>query len=327
MRVTGTPINPASCRTFFMSLATEGADPSREARVAALATSLGRVADFLALTKPRVMSLVLFTAVVGLVAAPAHVDPLVGFGVILCIAMGAGAAGALNMWYDADVDRLMSRTAARPIPRGRVRPGEALAFGLAAGSVSVVALGFLTNIAAAGLLAFTIFFYIAVYTAWLKRSTTQSIVIGGAAGAAPAVIAWIAATGQIGLEPLLLFLIVFFWTPPHFWALSLNRAGDYRRAGIPSLVTVLGADGTIRQILIYVLLLVPISLLPWLLGFATVFYAVVAAATDVTMVTLALHLRRSGKAHREAANSLFAFSICYLVLLFGALLMEKLVTS
>lgn len=310
-----------------MSAVNEGADPSRAIAVAPIASRLGRVGDFFALTKPRVMALVLFTAVVGLVAATGHVDPLVGGGVILCIALGAGAAGALNMWYDADVDRLMGRTAARPIPQGRVRPGEALAFGLAAGSLSVVTLGFLTNIAAAGLLAFTIFFYIAVYTAWLKRSTPQSIVIGGAAGAAPPVIAWIAATGHLGLEPLLLFLIVFFWTPPHFWALSLNRAGDYRRAGIPSLVTVSGADATMRQILVYVLLLIPISLLPWLFGFTTAFYAVVAAATDVTMVTLALHLRRSGKANRETANRLFGFSICYLVLLFGALLMEKLVTS
>jgi protoheme IX farnesyltransferase len=310
-----------------MSVANEEADPSRAIAAAPIASRLGRVGDFFALTKPRVMSLVLFTAIVGLVAAPGRVDPLVGFGVILWVALGAGAAGALNMWYDADVDRLMSRTAARPIPRGRVRPGEALSFGLAAGSVSVVALGFLTNIAAAGLLAFTIFFYIAVYTAWLKRSTAQSIVIGGAAGAAPPVIAWIAATGQVGLEPLLLFLIVFFWTPPHFWALSLNRAVDYRRAGIPSLVAVSGADATMRQILFYVLLLIPISLLPWLLGFATAFYAVVAAAADITMVTLALRLRRGGKARREAANRLFAFSICYLVLLFGALLMEKLVTS
>jgi heme o synthase len=308
-----------------MSVSNENVGPSREVPV--FATSLGRIADYLALTKPRVMSLVVFTAVVGLLAAPGHVDPVVGLGAILCIALGAGAAGALNMWYDADVDAVMNRTARRPIPRGRVQPGEALAFGLAAGSVSVVALGFLTNIAAAGLLAFTIFFYIAVYTAWLKRSTPQSIVIGGAAGAAPPVIAWIAATGQVGLEPLLLFLIVFFWTPPHFWALSLNRAEDYRRAGIPSLPTISGADETIRQILIYVLLLIPISLLPWLLGFAGPFYAVVAAATDVIMVALALRLRRSGKAHGEAANRLFGFSICYLALLFGALLIERLVAS
>jgi protoheme IX farnesyltransferase len=231
------------------------------------------------------------------------------------------------MWYDADVDAVMNRTARRPIPRGRVRPGEALAFGLMAGSMSVVALGFLANIAAAGLLAFTIFFYIAVYTAWLKRSTPHSIVIGGVAGAAPPVIAGIAATGQVGLEPLLLFLIVFFWTPPHFWALSLNRAGDYRRAGIPSLPTISGADETIRQILIYVLLLIPISLLPWLLGFATAFYAVVAAAGGAVMLALTCRLLHRGEARRQAANRLFGFSICYLVLLFGALLIEKLVAS
>jgi len=291
------------------------------------ATSLGRIADYLALTKPRVMSLVVFTAVVGLLAAPGHVDPVAGLGAILCIALGAGAAGALNMWYDADVDAVMNRTARRPIPRGRVRPGEALAFGLMAGSMSVVALGFLANIAAAGLLAFTIFFYIAVYTAWLKRSTPHSIVIGGVAGAAPPVIAWMAATGQVGLEPLLLFLIVFFWTPPHFWALSLNRAGDYRRAGIPSLPTISGADETIRQILIYVLLLTPISLLPWLLGFATAFYAVVAAAGGAVMLALTCRLLHRGEARRQAANRLFGFSICYLVLLFGALLIEKLVAS
>jgi heme o synthase len=310
-----------------MSVANEGADPSRAIAAAPIASRLGRIGDFLALTKPRVMALVVFTALVGFVAAPGHLDPIAGFGAVVSIALGAGAAGALNMWYDADVDRLMSRTAARPVPRGRVSPEAALAFGLTTGVLSVVALGFMTNIAAAGLLAFTIFFYIEVYTAWLKRSTPQSIVIGGAAGAAPPVIAWIAATGQVGLEPLLLFLIVFFWTPPHFWALSLNRAGDYRRAGIPSLVTVSGADATIRQILIYVLLLIPISLLPWLFGFATAFYAVVAAATDAAMVTLALRLRRRGKVRREAANRLFGFSICYLALLFGALLMETLVAS
>jgi heme o synthase len=310
-----------------MSVANEGADPSRAIAAAPITSRLGRIGDFFALTKPRVMALVVFTALVGFVAAPGHLDPIAGFGAVVSIALGAGAAGALNMWYDADVDRLMSRTAARPVPRGRVSPEAALAFGLTTGVLSVVALGFMTNIAAAALLAFTIFFYIAVYTAWLKRSTPQSIVIGGAAGAAPPVIAWMAATGQVGLEPLLLFLIVFFWTPPHFWALSLNRAGDYRRAGIPSLVTVSGSEETIRQILIYVLLLIPISLLPWLFGFASAFYAVVAAATDVIMVALALRLRRSGKAHGEAANRLFGFSICYLALLFGALLIEKLIAS
>jgi heme o synthase len=310
---------------MFMSVANEGMERSRGVAAALIAASLARVGDYLALTKPRVMSLVVFTAVVGLLAAPGRVDPAVGVGAILCIALGAGAAGALNMWYDADVDRLMSRTAARPIPRGRVSPGEALAFGLTTGSVSVIALAFLTNIAAAGLLAFTIFFYVAVYTAWLKRSTPHSIVIGGAAGAAPPVIAWMAATGQVSVEPLVLFLIVFFWTPPHFWALSLNRTSDYRRAGIPALPTVSGEHETLRQIFIYTLLLTPISLLPWLLGFATEFYAVVAAVSGAVMFALACRLRYRGEARRPAANRLFAFSICYLVLLFGALLIEKIV--
>jgi protoheme IX farnesyltransferase len=309
-----------------MSIANEGTERSRGVVAALTAASLARVGDYLALTKPRVMSLVVFTAVVGLLAAPGHVDPAVGVGAILCIALGAGAAGALNMWYDADVDRLMSRTAARPIPRGHVRPGEALAFGLTTGSLSVVTLGFLTNLAAAGLLAFTIFFYIAVYTAWLKRSTPHSIVIGGAAGAAPPVIASMA-TGQVGLESLILFLIVFFWTPPHFWALSLNRLDDYKRAGIPALSVVSGTSRTQRAILTYTCVLVPISLLPWLLGLASPFYAAVAAGSGVIMTALALRLRRSREPHREAASRLFAFSICYLVLLFGELLMEKLFAS
>jgi heme o synthase len=308
-----------------MSLANEGASLSRGASVISVAARVSRARNYFALMKPRVMSLVVFTAVVGLLAAPVHVDPVVGLGAILCIALGAGAAGALNMWYDADVDAVMSRTARRPIPRGRVSPREALALGLAASALSVGTLAFLTNIAAAGLLASTIFFYVAVYTAWLKRSTPQSIVIGGVAGAAPPVIAGMAATGQVGVEPLLLFLIVFFWTPPHFWALSLNRACDYRRAGIPALPTVSGEHETRRQIVIYTLLLIPISLLPWLLGFATAFYAVVAAASSAVMLALAWRLRHRGKARRQAATRLFGFSICYLVLLFGALLMEKLV--
>jgi protoheme IX farnesyltransferase len=307
-----------------MSLANEQVDPSQVGPAASIATSLSRVGDYFALTKPRVMSLVVFTAVVGLVVAPGHLDPVVGLIVILCIALGAGAAGALNMWYDADVDALMSRTAARPIPRGRVTASEALAFGLTTAAASVIVLGLVTNAAAASLLAFTIFFYIIVYTIWLKRSTPQSIVIGGAAGASPPVIAWIAATGQVGLEPLILFLIVFFWTPPHFWALSLNRADDYRRARIPALPAVSGQGETQRQILIYTLLLVAISLLPWLLGFATAFYAAAAGASGAGMTVLALRLRRGGEARKKAANRLFAFSICYLVLLFAALLIEKI---
>ena len=307
-----------------MSLASEHVDPSRVGPAAPIATSLARAGDYLALTKPRVMSLVVFTAVVGLVVAPGRIDPVVGLIAILCIALGAGAAGALNMWYDADVDALMSRTAARPIPRGRVAPRKALAFGLTTAALSIIVLGLVTNAAAASLLAFTIFFYIVVYAMWLKRSTPQSIVIGGAAGASPPVIAWIAATGQVGLEPLILFLIVFFWTPPHFWALSLNRADDYRRARIPALPAVSGEGETQRQILIYTLLLVPISLLPWLLGFAAAFYGAAAVASGAGLTVLALRLRRGTEARKKAANRLFTLSICYLVLLFAALLIEKI---
>jgi protoheme IX farnesyltransferase len=315
--------NHRAAKAVFMSVANEGTERSRGVAAALTRASVVRVGNYLALTKPRVMSLVVFTAIVGLLAAPGHVDPVVGVGAILCIALGAGVAGALNMWYDADVDRPMSRTAARPIARGRVAPGEALAFGLTTGAVSVIALAFLTNIAAAGSLAFTMFFYVAVYTAWLKRATPHSIVIGGAAGAAPPVIAWMAATGQVSLEPLILFLIVFFWTPPHFWALSLNRASDYRRAGIPALPVVSGDRSTARQILIYTLLLLPISLQPWLLGFGTAFYALIASASGAIMTALALESRRDRETQKAAANRLFAFSICYLVLLFGALLIEK----
>jgi len=318
-------ITKKTAPTLSVSLAAADVGLPRGVRAASIAARLAAAGDYFALTKPRVMSLVVFTAVTGLLVAPDHLDPVAGLLAVLCIALGAGAAGALNMWYDADIDALMSRTAARPIPRGRVSPREALAFGVTTAAVSVVALGLMTNAAAAGSLALTILFYLVVYTMWLKRSTPRSIVIGGAAGAAPPVIAWMAATGQLGVEPLVLFLIVFFWTPPHFWALSINRAGDYRRAGIPTLPVVAGEDATRRQILTYTLALVPISLLPWLLGFATVFYAAVATASGAVMIVLALRLRQAGETRRRAANRLFAFSICYLGFLFGALLVEKLV--
>src|SRR5271156_5787263 len=202
--------------------------------------SIAGVGDYIELMKPRVMSLVVFTALVGLLIAPGHVHPVIAFAALLCIAVGAGAAGALNMWYDADIDALMGRTASRPIPRGRVAPGEAAGFGFTLAVFSVVTLGLLVNVLAAALLAFTIFFYVAIYTVWLKRSTPQNIVIGGAAGALPPMIGWAAASGTLALEPTLLFLIIFFWTPPHFWALSLYRADDYARAGIPMLPVVAG---------------------------------------------------------------------------------------
>src|SRR5712664_147147 len=251
-----------------MSLITEGADLARPAAVdARVEPSLASVGDYVALMKPRVMSLVVFTALVGLVVAPGHLNPVVGFVALLCIAIGAGAAGALNMWYDADIDAVMTRTADRPIPAGRVTRGEALGFGMTLAVGSVAVLGLAANWLAAGLLAFTIFFYVAIYTAWLKRSTPQNIVIGGAAGALPPVIGWAAATGDIGLEPAILFLIIFLWTPPHFWALSLNRADEYGRAGVPMLPVVAGRAATTRRIAIYSVLLLPVSLLPWGLGF------------------------------------------------------------
>src|SRR5689334_24646848 len=257
-----------------MSLISEGADyrGSLSAGSGLAEPSLATVGDYFTLMKPRVMSLVVFTALVGLAVAPGSLHPVTAFTALLCIAVGAGAAGALNMWYDADVDALMTRTARRPVPMGRVRPGEALAFGLTLGSFAVVVLGLLVNWVAAALLAFTIFFYVVIYTMWLKRSTPQNIVIGGAAGALPPMIGWAAASGSLAVEPVLLFLIIFFWTPPHFWALSLYRSDDYARAGIPMLPVVAGRAATTRQILIYSSLLFPVSLLPWALGFAGAIY-------------------------------------------------------
>jgi heme o synthase len=281
-----------------------------------------RLADFVSLTKPRVMSLAIFTALVGLAIAPGRLDALLGSIAILAIAAGAGAAGALNMWYEADIDAAMPRTARRPIPRGRISRAEALVLGLvlAGGAVAVLALAL--NVVAAALLAFTIFFYVVVYTMWLKRQTPQNIVIGGAAGALPPVIGWAAATGDIGLEPLVLFLIIFLWTPPHFWALSLNRADEYARANVPMLPVVAGKAVTKTQILIYSVLLLPISMLPWALGFAGTIYAVTAVASGAVFVALAVRLRSSSSAERRDASRLFVFSIFYLFVLFAALLAD-----
>ncbi len=250
-----------------MSLVSEGAHfrGSLAAGAGIAEPSLATVGDYFALMKPRVMSLVVFTALVGLAVAPGALHPLTGFTALLCIAVGAGAAGALNMWYDADIDAVMIRTSRRPVPMGRIQPGEALAFGLTLAGFAVVTLGLLVNWLAAGLLAFTIFFYVAVYTIWLKRSTPQNIVIGGAAGAFPPMIGWAATTGSVSIEPILLFLIIFFWTPPHFWALALYRTEDYSRAGIPMLPVVNGDLSTRRQILHYTLVLVPLGISPWLL--------------------------------------------------------------
>ena len=290
------------------------------ASIVQLPTENTRVSEFFALMKPRVMLLAVFTALSGMLIAPTHLDLLLGAVAIVAIAIGAGAAGVLNMWYDADIDRVMSRTAMRPIPRGTVSRREALALGLVLAVCSVAVLALAANLEAAGLLAFAIFFYVVVYTIWLKRCTPQNIVIGGAAGALPPAIGWAAATGEIGLEPIILFLIVFLWTPPHFWALALNRSDEYARAGIPMLPVVAGRTATTRQILIYSVLLIPISVLPSVLGFAGAIYGATAVICGAVFVALAWRLHRSTATDRVAANRLFAFSIFYLFALFAALL-------
>ena len=271
-----------------MSLVSEGAEFRGPLTAGLAEPSLASVGDYVALMKPRVMSLVVFTALVGLAVAPGTMHPLIGFTALLCIAVGAGAAGALNMWYDADIDAVMTRTRGRPVPMGRVQPGEALAFGLTLAGFAIVVLGLLVNTLSAALLAFTIFFYVVIYTVWLKRWTSQNIVIGGAAGALPPMIGWAAATGSLSVEPFLLFMIIFFWTPPHFWALALTRTEDYARAGIPMLPVVAGDASTRRQILLHTLILVPLGIAPWALGYAGTLYGLTAAVTGAIMLALAL---------------------------------------
>ena len=285
------------------------------------------VADYIALLKPRVMSLVIFTALVGLMIAPVPVHPVLAFTSILCIAVGAGASGALNMWYESDIDAKMSRTANRPIPRGRVTRPEALTFGMTLAFFAVMTLGILVNWFAGALLAFTIFFYVVVYTMGLKRWTAQNIVIGGAAGALPPVVAWAAATGSLSIEPVLLFLIIFFWTPPHFWALALFRSDDYARAGIPMLPVVAGPDATRLQILLYTLVLVTVAVAPWPLGYFDAVYGVTSLVLGAGMLTLAINVyrRREGSEALRATRKLFAFSILYLFALFATLGLEVIV--
>jgi len=295
-------------------------------RAAGFAISEASVGDYIALMKPRVMSLVVFTALVGLMVTPGHLHPVLGFAALLCITIGAGAAGALNMWYDADIDAVMRRTSRRPIPAGRVLPREALAFGVTLAIGSIAVLGLVANWLAASLLAFTIFFYVAVYTMWLKRATPQNIVIGGAAGAFPPMIGWAAATGTIGLESVLLFLIIFFWTPPHFWALSLWRAEEYARAGIPMLPVVAGHAETRRQILLYSIILAPVGASPWLLGYSGLLYGVTAIVAGAAMIGLSLHIMALGDEDEglRAAKRLFGVSILYLFVLFAVLLIDHL---
>ncbi|WP_158669009.1 heme o synthase, partial [Bradyrhizobium guangdongense] len=286
--------------------------------------SEAEVGDYIALLKPRVMSLVIFTALVGMAMAPGHFHPVLAFTSLLCIAVGAGASGALNMALEGDIDSKMSRTANRPIPRGRITKPEAMAFGMTLAFFSVMTLGILVNWIAGALLAFTIFFYVVIYTMGLKRWTAQNIVIGGAAGALPPVVAWASVTGTVDVEPLLLFAIIFFWTPPHFWALALFRSDDYARAGIPMLPNVAGPDATRLQILLYTIVLIAVAAAPWALGYFDAVYGIVSLILGAGMLVLAInvYLRRERSQSLRATRKLFAFSILYLFALFATLLAE-----
>jgi protoheme IX farnesyltransferase len=281
--------------------------------------------DYFRLLKPRVMSLVVLTALAGVLLAPVPPHPLIAFTALLAIAVGAGAAGALNMWYDADIDAIMARTAQRPIPAGRMEPESALAFGLVLSMLSVFTLGFATNWLAAALLAFTIFFYVAIYTMWLKRTTPLNIVIGGAAGALPPMVGYAAATGEVGLASIVLFAIIFVWTPPHFWALALMKHDDYARAGIPMMPNVFGPDRTRLEILAYSTLLAPLGATPWLMGFASPAYGAVSVVSGAYLLWLALQVyrKREGDSARRASLRLFLFSISYLFLLFLVIVGER----
>jgi len=289
--------------------------------------SQGTARDYYELLKPRVMQLVIFTALVGMLTAHEPINPIIGFASILAIAIGAGASGCLNMWYDATIDGLMERTSKRPIPSGAIAPGEALAFGMTLSVGSVLFLGLITNWYAAGFLAFTIFFYVVVYTMWLKHWTVQNIVIGGAAGAFPPMIGYMAVTGSVNLETFLQFLIIFIWTPPHFWALALVKSKDYARAGVPMLPVIAGGIETRRQILIYSILLAPVGMAPALFGYTSLVYLAISAVSGGIMIWLAydLYRKREGDAARKASYRLFGTSILYLFVLFAALLLEEIV--
>jgi protoheme IX farnesyltransferase len=280
------------------------------------------VADYVEILKPRVMSLVVFTGLVGLALAPGHIHPLLAAVAVICIAVGAGAAGAINMWYDRDIDALMRRTRGRPLPAGRMMPGEALGFGVALGAGAVLIMGLAVNLVAAQLLALTIGFYVFVYTVWLKRRTPQNIVVGGAAGAFPPVIGWAAVTGGIGWGAIALFAIIFFWTPPHFWALSLYRTGDYAAAGVPMLPVVAGPNETKRQMLLYTLVLWPVCLAPCLLGIAGALYGLGAIVLNALFTGSAILVRRD--ATDRSARCMFAFSLLYLFLIFTLLLADHM---
>jgi protoheme IX farnesyltransferase len=283
--------------------------------------------DFWALTKPRVLTLVVFTGLCGLLIAPGHIHPVLGFTAILCIAMGAGAAAALNQWYEADLDAKMKRTRNRPLPAGRMERQSALHFGVGLGAFSVVLMGLAVNLLAAAILTVSILFYVLIYTVWLKRRTPQNIVIGGAAGAFPALIGWAAVTGRVDLLPVLLFLLVFLWTPPHFWALSLFVNSDYAAAGVPMMSVVAGTKATRLQAFLYTLPMAAVAVAPWPLKLAGPIYGVAALALNLVFLVLAV---RVGFSHEEdpalmkAERRLFAYSILYLFGTFGVLVVDRL---
>jgi len=302
-----------------------GLEANTGTTIRALEPSVG---DYVTLMKPRVMTLVILTALAGLVVAPGAIHPVIAIIAIVAISVGAGASGALNMWYDADIDQHMARTAARPIPRGRVTPGDALQFGAVLSVMSVLTLGVLVNWVAGALLAITIAFYLFIYTMWLKRRTPNNIVIGGAAGAFPPMIGWAAVTGGVSLESILLFLIIFVWTPPHFWALALLRLRDYERVGVPMLPVVAGTAETRRQIILYSLALVPLAIAPYFMGFAGIAYGIASAVLGAVFLWLAFNVWRitEGREADQACKRLFWFSILYLYALFAILLVEGAVT-
>jgi heme o synthase len=307
-------------------LSAAGLVPPRVERVRLAAppvpsTVVPAIGDYVALLKPRVMSLVVFTGWVGLYLAPGHLHPVLAFTAVLCIAIAAGAAGAINMWYERDIDAKMERTRDRPLPAGRMAPGDALGFGIVLAVGAVLLMGLALNIVAALLLALTIAFYVFVYTVWLKRRTPQNIVIGGAAGAFPPLVGWAAATGQVAVPALALFALIFFWTPPHFWALSLYRAGDYAKAGVPMMPVVAGARETKKQMLLYTIVLWPVAAAPAFLGVAGWVYGAAALALSALFTIMALRVMRDPG--ERAAKQMFGFSILYLFLLFALLVVDR----
>jgi protoheme IX farnesyltransferase len=288
-----------------------------------------RVRDYIDLLKPRVMSLVVFTGLIGVLIAPVHIHPFEAALAVLAIALGSGAAGAINMWYERDIDALMARTANRPLPAGRVAPDDALGLGVLLSIFSVLLMALATNFVAAGLLVAAILFYVFVYTVWLKRRTPQNIVIGGAAGAFPPMIGWAAATGEVSLVGAALFLLIFLWTPPHFWALALYRSDDYRRAGVPMLPVVAGPRETKRQMLLYTLVLVPVALAPTLLGSVDWLYGAVALVMSLAFIAHAVAVWRAPDDRRghAVARRMFKFSLLYLAILFAALPLDRMLVG